>query len=211
MKYKAVLFDLDGTLIYTPLDYITLTINRVLSAMGAKSLSQEEAARVWFSPNVDELVNGLVTNPSQFWQLFRQYDNPMSRSSVISAYKDNHILSELQAKGITLGIITATPKEIADKEIALLQGIRFGSVIYAQPIYGVKPKPNPESVNLSLQILGVSREQTIFIGNGIEDVITAKNAGTTGFFLQRPEYPYLLNLEPTKKIKLLTELKEFVL
>lgn len=211
MKCKAILLDLDGTLIKTPLSYITKTVNKVLNDMGVPPVSQEEASKFWFSPDVDKFIGNIVKNPSLFWQLFRQYDNPSSRLHVSRVYEDSFSLEELQNNKIDLGIVTSTPKDVAEKEIFMLNRLKLKSVIYAQPIYGVKSKPDPESIHLSLKRLGVSAEQTIYVGNGIEDIITARNAGVTDIFLERSDYPYHLDLEPTKRILSLTELKEFVL
>lgn len=38
------------------------------------------------------------------------------------------------------------------------------------------PKPNPESLNLIMKYLGVSTESTVMIGDGINDILAAKNA-----------------------------------
>jgi phosphoglycolate phosphatase len=39
------------------------------------------------------------------------------------------------------------------------------------------PKPNPEGLNFALNSLGVQKEKAVFVGDSLDDVNAAKNAG----------------------------------
>jgi phosphoglycolate phosphatase-like HAD superfamily hydrolase len=190
MKYKAAIFDLDGTLIGTSPSYIHEVFNSTLREIGLSEVDAKVAERFWFSPNVNRFVRQFTWDIQSFWKAFKKYDTPQARLSASASYVDCGFLKELKAKNIKLGIATATPKQTADLEIGLLEPVKFDSVVYAQRDFGVKPKPDPDCLIRSLSNLDTSPEQAIFVGNGLEDIRAGHNARIKTFFLKRPGYPY---------------------
>ena len=79
-------------------------------------------------------------------------------------------------------------------------------------IPGCKRKPDPESVNVVLQLLGVDKEHAVYVGDSDVDIQTAKNAdircisATWGF---RDE-EFLLNHEAGVLIRRPLELLEYI-
>ena len=55
------------------------------------------------------------------------------------------------------------------------------------------PKPHPEGLEKCLNALGAKKQESLFIGNAEEDVLTAKNAGILDVFLRRGEYDFKLD------------------
>lgn len=207
MTSKAAFFDLDGTLVRTPSEYISRLIRRVMLNLGQREITPREAAEIWFASDMDAAVSRFTEELQGFWELFRRYDSAAERILVARPYEDVSALGKLERKGIKLGIITSAPKEIADLEIRLLKPIKFETVIYAQPIYGIRSKPSPEGINRALQNLNMSAADAIYVGNGTEDMETAQNAGVLGIFVKREEYPYLVNSSSFKIISTLHELE----
>jgi len=206
MKFKAALFDLDGTLVHTPTGYINSVINHTLRDLGIQEVNEKTALEFWFAQDMDDFASMWTKDLDTFWHFYRSHDTPEKRSTIVKLYPDVRVLKKLQRAGIILGILTSAPKPVATYELKLLSCFDFTSLVFAQPIYGVKRKPDAQGVKQFLELAGVSKEETVYIGNGIEDILAGKNAGVFDVFLERDEYPYALPLNSRKHIKKLDEL-----
>ncbi len=195
MKWKLVIFDLDGTLIDTIADLGT-AVNHALSLHGLPTHRMEE-----YKLMVGNGVRNLV------WRAMPQElkDDQSAVDAVLAdflEYYQAHIsaqsrpydgmtvlLSDLQKSGIKIAV--ASNKFIAGTQALIdscFPNIRFVSVLGGRD--GVPLKPDPRVVSEIIRTAGVGAEDTVMVGDSAVDTTTASNGGirsiavTWGF---RPE------------------------
>ncbi len=175
---KAVLFDLDGTLVDT-LQSLCNAVNEVLKenglpvhpvsayrqfvGNGARVLI-ERASGVDDSKEIDRLLSAFL----------EEYDRQLLED--VKEYPDvTATLDTLLSKGILLGVVTNKPHDQAKRLVEHLFGLRISCVFGGCSAY--PKKPDPESVCLAATSLGVSLDDVVFVGDSDVDVQTAHAAG----------------------------------
>lgn len=135
MKIKAILFDLDGTLIEPELEFFFNEANRLFAAMGFpqiehKKMKQAYARGDFFSIFPHDQRAQLM---EKFWEDYRheEYPHPRAFSGALSAVK------ELHSRGIKMAIVTAR----SDSEEKLRRLLNpSGLLPYLHPILSLGPQ-----------------------------------------------------------------------
>jgi phosphoglycolate phosphatase len=183
MANRAVIFDLDGTLVDTAPDLMRAT-NHVLAQMGRRAISLDEV-RVFVGHGARALITrGLAATgglPERFdiEPVYRQFvayyaDHICEASTVFPGLVT--LLDRLVAAGVGLGICT---NKLEGLSVQLLEalGLRhyFGSVIGPDTLGISKPDPRPfaEAVNR----LGLADVEAVMVGDSETDILTARAAG----------------------------------
>ncbi len=209
---KAIIFDLDGTLVFTLPSFKYEVMVKTLSELGMNVFRKEEIDEFWYGTDRDSIIKKYFkVEPQRFWEIFNKYNKLERRIKYTEIYEDVHVLKSLKEKyKLKLGIITSNPYPIAKKEIELLEreGIEFDSIV--TPNYPEeKPKPNPELVERCLKELEVKKEDIVLVGDAEEDWLMAKNAGISFILIEREEHK--LEIEGNyEKIKSLNELEKIL-
>jgi len=209
MAYKAVVFDLDGTLVHTTPEYRYLIVGQTLKDLGAIS-SNHHIDRFWFEARRDEIIiKDFKLEPELFWQTFRKNDAPELRKQFTKPYNDIDFLDELRQKDYKTGIVTGAPINIASLEIEMLDKNNFDAIIIAHTSNGFKPKPHKHGLEECLNLLKINKDEAIYVGNSNEDVETARNAQVFDVFLERGEYKFL-DINPSLRIYSLYDLRQLL-
>jgi HAD superfamily hydrolase (TIGR01549 family) len=205
MKYDAVIFDLDGTLIHTKPEYRYNLVGKVLKQFGS-SAEKEDIDLFWFETDRNDIIiNRFKRIPETFWEEYIKLDTPAFRKPYVKIYDDILYILDLKNKNYKTGIVTGAPKIIADFEIDLIGRYFFDSIIVARSANGFKPKPDPECLLTCIRNCGIEKEKVIYVGNGEEDILTARNADVKSVYIDRNEHNGF-NIMPDYKIKTLYEL-----
>lgn len=179
MTVKAILFDLDGTLLDT-LDDLADSVNHMLGAFGYPPRSREYVRKAVGngvknlivrslpegerSERVDECLNAFRAHYSQ---------NLDNKTAPYPGVTD--MLLELMEKGIRAGVVSNK----YDGAVVALCKKHFGDLV--QVAIGERPglgrKPDPDSALLAMELLGALPEHTVYVGDSDVDVETARNAG----------------------------------
>lgn len=182
MKYKLVIFDLDGTLIDTIADLGTATN----AALAAKGLPQHEPEA--FRGMVGHGVRNLVKQAMP--ETMREDDQAVDALlKIFLAYYIDHLddqsrpypgipelLADLQAAGVQLGVASNKFQAGAEKLIArMFPDIAFAAVLGGRP--GAPLKPDPAVVEEIRTRAGVSRGETLMVGDSGADIAAAEAAG----------------------------------
>ncbi len=213
--YKAVLFDLDGTLVHTPFEYVSDVVGRTLRDLGLSS-GEDGMRRFWYEPFRGRTIREVFgAEPDKFWPIMRSYDTSEARMRVARPYDDSGFVAELRACGYRTGIVTGAPSNIMLYEVDMLGNMfggaeNFGPVIRAQRSSGVEPKPHPEGIHRCLGELQVNAHEAMYVGNWPEDINAAKAAGVLDVHMDRKEHP-VNGVEPSVSISSLYELRPILL
>lgn len=179
MKYDAVVFDLDGTLIDT-LEDLKDSVNFALDKFGFPSRNLDEI-RSFVGNGVKRLVYLSVpegtdeTTSEKCLDIFKEHYKGNSRNKTAPYAGIPEMLEKVKSAGFKTAVVT---NKIQDAAIEIIRSF-FGDkidIIIGQ-IDGVAQKPEPDGVWLALEKLGVSRDKAVYIGDSEVDCMTAHNAG----------------------------------
>ena len=177
--YKAVIFDLDGTLLDTLKD-LANSVNYALREFGYPERTIDEVRR--FIGNgviklmeratpdgIDEEAFEKCFNTFRSHYLEHMYDNTKPYEGIME------MLSMLKEKGVKTAVVS---NKLHSGVVGLCEDFFGGQLTSA---YGVNTederKPQPKNVLRALTDLGVGAEETVYVGDSDVDVQTAKNAG----------------------------------
>lgn len=175
---KAILFDLDGTLLDT-LEDLTDSVNYVLWKHGMPERTVSEI-RSFIGNGVPTLIARSVPENTDIETV------KICVSEMMEYYKDHAeiktkpydgitmLLEELDRRNIATGVVTNKAEEAA----RILCKAKFGNAF--KLIIGDngkdKLKPAPDNVLRALKELNVKKDEVLYVGDSDVDMITAKNA-----------------------------------
>ena len=177
--YKAVLFDMDGTVLDTVGD-LTDAINVSLEKFGFPARSQEEV-KSFLGKGPAHFVNCAVpegTDAATKQQVLAFYEpyydsHCQIRTAPYPGIMD--LLKTLKARGIRLAVISnkqePAVKALAEQHFAGLLELAVGTSA------SIRCKPDPSAVLAAMAELGVEKEETLYVGDMDVDLNTARNAG----------------------------------
>lgn len=171
---KAILFDLDGTLADT-LQALANNVNAVLAEAGLP-VHPLEAYRRFVGNGAKLLMERAAGYHDD--ELLARFVERYDRTCLEDTPPYDGVLEtldRLRAQGIRLAVVTNKPHAQSVKLVKYLFGDRFDIILGSQPCY--QRKPHPEVVELAMKMLGVTREECVFVGDSDVDVQTAHAAG----------------------------------
>jgi phosphoglycolate phosphatase len=181
-RYRAALFDLDGTLVDTAPD-LAAAANRMLADLGRASLP-DDRIRDYVGKGVVNLVNrcfeasggGGEEDRARAHAVFeRHYSAGIAdRSRPYPGVVDG--LEALERAGIAMGCVTNKAGRFTEPLLELT-GLRrfFGVVVSGDTVERKKPHPDP--MLYAAGKLGASPAETLVVGDSLNDVQSARAAG----------------------------------
>lgn len=198
--YRAVIFDLDGTLLNT-LEDLRDGVNYALALKGYPERSLEEI-RQFVGNGIGKLIERAapegVTEEEreEILKEFHVYYTEHCRVKTGPYNGIMELLKYLKEHGILMAIVS-NKNDAAVKELAKYYFPEYITVAIGECV-GVQKKPAPDSVFKAVSLLGVEKEEAVYVGDSDVDRETAANAGmdcvsvTWGF----REEELLRSLEP---------------
>ena len=179
MKYKAVIFDLDGTLLDT-LDDLADSTNMTLAHFGYPGRTKDEVrqfvgngvemlVRRAFAPETDEkLISEAVK-----YQRVVYSEHHLDKTAPYAGIID--LLKALNSQGVKTGVVSNK----ADGDVKELSRHFFGDLVSVSigEKENVRHKPFPDSVLESCRVLNVDICDAVYVGDSETDIETADNAG----------------------------------
>jgi phosphoglycolate phosphatase len=203
---KALIFDLDGTLIDSKLDLV-ISVNATLAKLGREALPEATVASYVGSGAGVLMQRALGGSPSEeqlkhALNLFLEHysahmlDNTRTYPGVETALA--------QLKNFPMAVLTNIPVRASMEILAGLGLSRYFKKIYGGNSFETK-KPDPLGAKTILGELGVAADRSVMVGDSEVDVQTARNTGMLAAIVEygfgthnRAAYPadvYLTRME----------------
>lgn len=177
---KAVIFDLDGTLLNT-LDDLADSTNYALSKFGYPTRTIDEV-RQFVGNGVAKVIERAIPegkNNSNFEKCLAIFKENYAQNMYNKTAPYNGIiemLSNLKSKGIKIAVVS-NKFDLAVKE--LCKKYFEGFVDFAageNEAQGIKKKPAPDTVISFLNEFNFAPEDAVYVGDSDVDIMTAKNS-----------------------------------
>ncbi len=181
MNYKAVVFDLDGTLVDSAAD-LGNAVNRVLETHGfpVHGIPRYQdfignGAEMMVKRALPEKNRGEVILKECLSEFMNDYHKNFNVDTVLYDGVPE-LLDHLSDKSIILTLLTNKPEDITFKlNESLLSKWDFRVVMGSSE--GIPKKPDPTGARLLLEKIGIPGSQTVYFGDSGIDMKTAISAG----------------------------------
>ena len=199
-KYKAIVFDMDGTVLDT-LDELTKSLNYVFARHGLPALTQD-AIRPCLGFGYDGFIDKAAPDAPEplrrtMTEEFIAYYSAHCQTTTFPYAGIPQVLGRLKAAGYHMAIVSnkgqGAVSELHDEYFKDYVDFSLGET----PMY--RKKPAPDMVWEALKRLGCAKDDAIYVGDSEVDKETADNAGldaalvTWGF----RDRDFLESLQPT--------------
>ena len=175
---KAIVFDLDGTLLDTLTDLAAST-NYALRSCGMPEHSIDDVRR-FVGNGVRMLMTRAVpdgeSNPrfDEAFSVFRQHYMQHCLDTTCPYPGIMEALAGLKEKGMMLAIVS-NKMQAATEELRLHFFSQYIDVAIGESA-AIRKKPAPDTVNEALRLLGISHDEAIYVGDSDVDIDTARAA-----------------------------------
>lgn len=179
-KIKAILFDLDGTLLNT-IDDLASAVNYTLTTLNYPTFAVDEY-KYKVGNGMRKLIERSLPENHKTNQeidkalsVFMPYYNEHKMDKTAPYDGITELLEELKKRGIKTAVVTNKAHSAAKALIDEVFPGLFDEVTGQKD--GVPTKPNPIAVFNTVDALGVTADECLFVGDSGVDMQTAKNAG----------------------------------
>jgi pyrophosphatase PpaX len=175
MRYRTVLFDLDGTLIDSGA-MILASFRHATRSVLAREIADAELVAATGGATIHDQMRAF--DPDRVDELvaaYREHNAPLHAD--LEAFDGvTGLLETLSAQGRKLGVVTSKRRKTAGLAFDVL-GIEryFAAVVTADDT--TRHKPHPEPVLRTLSELNADRTEAAFVGDSPFDVGAGKEAG----------------------------------
>lgn len=175
----CVIFDLDGTLLYT-LEDLWLSTNYALKSLGYNERTLEEV-RGFVGNGVKKLIERSLPDNTdeaavnECLEIFRCHYSKNSNTHTRPYEGILDVLKYLKKEGV----VSAVNSNKYDAAVKKLCGEYFGDYIKIAlgESQSCPRKPSPEAVNRILDTVCCKKSNAVYVGDSLVDIMTAKNAG----------------------------------
>ncbi|HSC84080.1 MAG TPA: N-acetylmuramic acid 6-phosphate phosphatase MupP [Pseudomonas sp.] len=180
MRLRAVLFDMDGTLLDTAPDFIAICqamrAARDLPALDEKLIRDQISggARAMVSATfaMDSEAEGFEALRLEFLERYLQHCAIFSQPFAGMA----ELLADIEQAKLIWGVATNKPLRFAEPIMQQL-GLAQRSAVLVCPDHVSRSKPDPEMLLLACAQIGVQPGEVLFVGDDARDIEAGRAAG----------------------------------
>ena len=180
INFKALLFDLDGTLLDTAPDFIT-ALNRQLALHDLSSLP-DEAIRLSVTNGSVGLIEagfGMLQDDPRFEPLRAEFlelyfANLADRTALFEGLQP--VLDKCVSSDIPWGIVTNKPWHYTESTLLQLD-LMAGAATVICPDHVTHPKPDPEALFLACSEIATAPADCLYVGDHVRDIVAGRDAG----------------------------------
>ena len=162
MRYKGIIFDMDGTLTVPLLDF-----NRIKQELGIVEGDIAEIIDSWPEPR-----------RTLGWKLIEKYEQEASENNQLQP-DALEVLSRFASGRIRLGIITRNTMESVEKLLKTKLTVAFDIILTRE---FPQMKPSPEPVFYILEKWNMAPDECLMVGDYIHDIQAANAAGAVSCY-----------------------------
>ena len=180
INFKALLFDLDGTLLDTAPDFVT-ALNRQLALHDLSSLPDEAIRQCVTNGSVGLIEAGfgmLQDDPrfeplrAEFLELY--FANLADRTALFEGLQP--VLDKCVSSDIPWGIVTNKPWHYTESTLLQLD-LMAGAATVICPDHVSHPKPDPEAMFLACAEIATAPADCLYVGDHVRDIVAGRDAG----------------------------------
>jgi 2-phosphoglycolate phosphatase len=181
MGLRAVLFDMDGTLLDTAPDFIAIG-QAMLAARGLPAVP-DKLIRDEISGGARAMVAatfGMSPQAPEFEALRLEFLERYQRDCAVhSKLFDGmaELLADIEKANLIWGVVTNKPVRFAQPIMERL-GLAERSALLICPDHVTHSKPDPEPLTLACKMLDLDPASVLFIGDDLRDIQSGRDAGT---------------------------------
>jgi HAD superfamily hydrolase (TIGR01549 family) len=180
---KAVLFDLDGTLVHSTVNFIKLK-NQTIDHLTREGLSPNLFSTEMKTYDILQLASVHLKKRGYLEQdvarVFNKIEWIWNRIELESVNKTVCIngvkktLRKLKECGLKIGVVTRGCRQYAKEALQNSSLLNLVDVIVGRD--DAPPKPRPDPLIKALRMLGFRADEAVMIGDGIDDAQCAKSS-----------------------------------
>jgi pyrophosphatase PpaX len=172
---KAVLFDLDGTLIHSVDHIIDCWQHTVRTCLG-REMTREEILPTLGRTLYDAFEEIAPGRSEELYQVYRAYQVTTHDTMVTLVPGTKETLSALKAAGLLLGVVTAKRLRTAMEGLNLFDlAPYFDTIVTLED--SSKHKPSPDPLLVAAERLSIAPEGAIYVGDARVDIEAGHAAG----------------------------------
>ncbi|MFS0826237.1 N-acetylmuramic acid 6-phosphate phosphatase MupP [Pseudomonas phoenicis] len=181
MRLRAVLFDMDGTLLDTAPDFIAIS-QAMLADRGLPPVA-DKVVRDVISGGARAMVCatfGIEAQDPTFEPLRLEFLERYQRDCAVhSRLFDGMetLLTDIEKGNLLWGVVTNKPLRFAEPIMQRL-GLAERSALLICPDHVKRSKPDPEPLTLACATLGLDPASVLFVGDDLRDIESGRDAGT---------------------------------
>ncbi|WP_321389660.1 HAD family hydrolase [Emcibacter sp.] len=181
-KLKAVIFDLDGTLVDSARD-LTATLNHVLGLEGRPKIHIDDVRHMVGHGSRALIIKGFDhsgevppdAEVDRLQGIFLDYYNSHIADHTIAFPGLHEALAELQDNGVKLAVCTNKVEDLSHKLLKALELDDFFCALTGGDSFDYK-KPDPRHLTSTLELMGCPPEGAVMVGDSANDIDAARNA-----------------------------------
>lgn len=178
MSYKAVIFDMDGTILET-LEDMKDSVNYTLEHFGFETITLAQT-RTYVGYGAERLMRrALPENVSEevyqeALKFYKAYYKEHCQIKTCEYDGITDLLKSLRAAGIKTAVVSNKPDPAVQELAEYFFSGMFDFVVGA--CTSIRPKPAPDSLYAAVKALGFDKKDCVYIGDTEVDIATTKSA-----------------------------------
>ncbi|WP_277586533.1 pyrophosphatase PpaX [Psychrobacillus antarcticus] len=205
-NYKALLFDLDGTLLNTN-ELIIETFLHILTETFPGKYNRETVLP-FLGPPLSETFNAIDPGLTETLTASYRKWNLEHHDQMVAPFEGVvETLRQLKKDGYKMAIVSTKRREMIERGLRLIEcEALFDTIVDLEDV--TYTKPDPEPIQIALQRIGANKEDALMVGDNFHDIVGGQRAGvdTAGVAWSIKGEEFLATFNPTYMLHQLSEL-----
>lgn len=207
---KAILFDLDGTLVNTN-ELIIKTYKYTLKEHLGIEATREEIVQTFGEPLYDCLAKYDKHNADKLVETYRKYNESIHDDLIEGFIGVEEGLKILKDMGMKIVVVTSKRKSMAIRGLKVMNLLDYMDDVVG-PEDTIEHKPLGMPALRACEILNIKPDEAIMVGDSHNDILCGKNAGCKTCLVKYTALPLagLMKFEPDYLIDDIREIAQYV-
>jgi len=175
LRWKAVVFDLDGTLIDT-IPLIVASHRHAVQTVLGRDFSDEVLRSGIGRPLIEQMMVFDADRAQDLFDTYRTW-NHANTAALLGRFDGvDEVLRELVTAGAAIGVATSKSRDAVNLAFSIQPpAVEFGAVVTVEDTE--RHKPDPEPVLTAIARLGALPADAVYVGDAPYDIAAARAAG----------------------------------